>query len=72
MKYVPFTIYIPEITPGQGTGEHEIHAPVHDNDGIETLTLEAHEMIEQRKMQLTISRLVDAVRELYKERNNNT
>lgn len=65
MKYVPYTVVIPEVKPGQGVKEVEIMIPVVEEDGIEILTPQAHDMIDKRKMQETISRLVEAVRELY-------
>lgn len=64
-KYVPFTIHIPEVKPGQGVGTREIQIPVRVEDGLEILTVEAHEKIETIQMQMMLSRLNEAVRELF-------
>jgi hypothetical protein len=65
VKYVPFTITVPEVKPGQGVATKEIHVPVRDVDGVEILTIEAHDLIDRIKMQMMLSRLNEAVRELF-------
>ena len=64
MKTVPFEIFVPAVKPGQQELRKTIHVPVREEYGEEILTVEAHEIIDRVKMQATISRLVDAVREL--------
>jgi hypothetical protein len=65
VKYVPFTITVPEVKPGQGVATKEIQVPVRDDEGVEILTIEAHDLIDRIKMQMMLSRLNEAVRELF-------
>jgi len=60
----PFTITVPELKPGQGVATRTINVPVRISHGVEVLTIEAHEMIEMRQMQMMLTRLNEAVREL--------
>ena len=64
-KYVPFTITVPELKPGQGVATRTINVPVRDSDGVEVLTPIAQFMIDHTKMQMMLTRLNEAVRELW-------
>lgn len=60
----PFKIIVPELKPGQGVATRVINVPVRISHGLEILTPEAMEMIETQQMQMMLSRLNEAVREL--------
>lgn len=64
-KYVPFTITVPELKPGQGVATRTLNVEVRISDGVEILTPSAIRHIETVKMQMMLTRLNEAVRELW-------
>ena len=64
-KYVPFTITVPELKPGQGVATRTLNVEVRTSDGEEILTPAAMRHIETIKMQMMLTRLNEAVRELW-------
>lgn len=53
-KYVPFTITVPELKPGQGVATRTLNVEVRISDGEEILTPSAMRNIETIKMQMNI------------------
>lgn len=64
VRRTEFVIHIPPLKPNQPVWTRAIQVPVRIEDGEEILTVEAHELIDRIKTQMTLVRLIDVVREL--------